>query len=304
MTVNQWQISRSVRVLALHRPAGRTAHVLLWSISLAGFLIAADFLLERGLVERGGDGGVDVLAYWHAGRHAFDGRQLYANDGVGGAAAYLYPPLLAQLLALPAFAPFAVFAWGWRALELACLRLVVGSWRATGIALLVFPLLIAELDAGNVHLIVAAALALLLRGSARAVLPLAVVTKFAPLAAVPLAAQRDRRALAQSALFIAIVCAGSVIADPGAWHDWLRQITHAGEAGSARLGALPSVPLALRLVIGGALGFAAVRWHRLVVPAVVLCYPVVWWTSLSTLVALVEPSDWHGSAADRPTRSS
>jgi hypothetical protein len=264
------------------------AQVALWTVSLLGFAIAGEFLVGRGLFGHGGDGGVDVLAYWDAGRHALHGHALYGNGGVGGAGAYLYPPPLAQLLALPALAPFPVFAWTWRALQLLCLRSVVGSWRATGIALAVFPLLIEEIDAGNVHLMMAAVLAALLRGNARGVLPAGALTKFAPLAALPLALRVDARAVVRSGIVIAAICIASAAADHGAWLDWLRLLSHPDSSqGAHHWGALPSVPLGVRLALAAALGIAALRWRRFVVPAVVLAYPVVWYTSLSTLVALV-----------------
>jgi len=174
-------------------PEGR--RLLFAGLSVVGYALSAEALLLHGILGSGGAGGGDVFAYWTSGRHVLDGEPLY-GPGVGGYAAFLYPPPLAQLFAILAWLPFPVVVWGWRIVELVCVRIAVGSWRRVGIALLVWPPIIAELDAGNVHLLVAAAVAMVIRGDSRFLVP-AALTKFASLAALPASLRRDPGGLAR-----------------------------------------------------------------------------------------------------------
>jgi hypothetical protein len=263
---------------------------LLCGISGSGFILAAATLTRHGLLGHGGSGGVDVFAYWDAGRHVLDGSHLYGGS-VGGRAAYLYPPVFAQLLALPAMLPFVAFAWLWRGLELLCLRGVIGSWQGTGVALLLFPPAITELDAGNVHLIVALALAALLRGNPRAIAPVGLLTKFAPLAAMPLAFAANWRATVRSLLAVAAVCFVSLAIHPRDWIDYARLLVTVQEPPQSPFVLLGGIPLIVRDAAACALGLLALRWRLLVVPAVVLAYPVLWLNSLSTLVAIAYHRD-------------
>ena len=112
------------------------------------------------------------------------GQPVY-GAGVGGYAAFLYPPPLAQLFAPISLLPFPAAAWLWRGVELMALRVAAGRGGRRDRVALVAPM-IAELDAANVHLILAAAVAQAVRHDARWVTPGA-ITKFASLAAIPLA---------------------------------------------------------------------------------------------------------------------
>jgi len=253
--------------------------------SVLGYLLGLRTLFEHGILSRGGAGAIDALAYWTAGRSLLDGHSIYSTP-VGGFTAYLYPPVFAQLVALFSALPLEVFVWAWRALELGCLRVAVGSWRNAGLAILFWPPVIAEIDAGNVHLIIAAAVAMTIRGNARALLP-AALTKFASLAAVPCAIRLDRHGLLVSAGVVLAVSAVSFALAPQLWFDYLAFITRATEPFSNwyNLGSLIWTPLRIAIAAGFAL--AAVVWPRLSVVAVTLAYPVLWVHSLSTLTALV-----------------
>src|SRR5206468_1712458 len=116
---------------------------------------------------------------------------------------YSYPPLFAELLVPFAALPATAFIWGWRLLELLCLRFTVGSWTRAGIALLILPPIIAEIETGNVHLLVAAVCALAMRGSAASIGPAALL-KFASVPLAPLGWVRDRRGLLLGAGIAAI----------------------------------------------------------------------------------------------------
>src|SRR5487761_2193795 len=118
-----------------------------------GFLLGFWTLVGHGITSLGGAGAIDTLAYWTAGRSLLAGRQVY---GIleGELAAYVYPPIFAQLVAPFSALPLDVFVWAWRGLELGCLRVAGCSWRNAGLAILFWPPVIAELDAGNVHLVI------------------------------------------------------------------------------------------------------------------------------------------------------
>ena len=271
--------------------------------SLMGYLLGFKTLLEHGILSLGGAGAIDALAYWTAGRSLLDGHAVYGIP-VGGFTAYLYPPVFVQVVAPFSALPLDVFVWAWRAFELGCLRVAVGSWRNAGLAILLWPPVIAELDAGNVHLIVAAAVAMTIRGDARALLP-AVLTKFASLAAVPAAIRLDRRGLLVGAGVALAASALSFALAPQLWHDYLAFITRATEPNSTgyNIGSFIWTPLRLGIATGFAL--AAVAWPRLSVVAVTLAYPVLWLHGLSTLTALVaRPRNRRPGATDPSRRGS
>jgi hypothetical protein len=264
-------------------PRGRTW--LVRGVALVGFGLLAKVLLETGIVGAGGRGGYDATAYWSAARRVVDGLPLYGAQ-TGAFGAYLYPPLLAQILAPGAFLPLPVFVWTWRLIELVSLRIAVGSWVRAGIAML-FPPVVAEIDAGNVHLIMAGACAAVMRNNGVAIGP-AVLLKFAALPLVPLGWLRDRRGLVVGGLITGAVAAVSFALSPASWTDYF------GFVGTLRdvdgfWNLAVAFPFPFRLVAALALGLLAIRWIRLAPIAVVLAYPIVWFSSLSTFVALVAP---------------
>ena len=174
-------------------------------------------------------------------------------------------------------------AWLWRGVELVALRVAVGSWRNAGLAMFWLPV-IAELDAGNVHLILAAAVAMAIRGDGRAVLP-AALTKFASVAALPRAATRDLNGAVVGAILTAAICLVSLVLVAPLWIDYLSFIGQVPvlDSGWYDLGA--GIPLAFRMAFAGLLALAAVRWARLAAVATTLALPVLWFHGLSVLVA-------------------
>lgn len=283
--------------------------IALVGLSIVGYLLCLQVLLLHGIYSAGGEGAGDMFAYWTAGRHVLEGLPVYGPN-VGGYAAYLYPPPMAQLLAPLSQLPFVAFVWLWRAFELACLRVAVGSWRNAGLALLLWPPVIAELDAGNVHLVIAAAAAMTIRGDARAILP-AALTKFASLASVPAALRIDPRGLAAGALLAGTIVLGSWVVAPDLWSSYVTFLPTATQLDTGWYNIGLNIPIAVRLGAAAALALAAVRWPRLAALAVTLTFPVLWLHSLSALVAIVAtPSGrapsavgWRGRAPGRrPTQ--
>jgi Protein of unknown function (DUF2029). len=255
-------------------------------LAIVGFSLLAKALLDHGIQGAGGGGGIDAIAYWTAAGNVRDGLPLYSIPE-GSFAAYAYPPPLAQALVPLSFLPMPIFVWLWRAIELVSLRVAVGSWTLSGIALLVLPPVIAEVDAGNVHLIMAAACALAMRGVALPVAP-ATLLKFASVPLAPLGWRFDRRGLLIGIGATAIVVGASALIARGAWTDYVRFL---GTTGFPRgwYNLAENVPLPLRLLFAASVGLAATRWIRLAPIAVLFAYPVVWFHALSTLVALVAP---------------
>jgi|GEM_PF-2877601 hypothetical protein len=279
-------------------PWGRT-----WlsrGVALVGFGLLAKILLETGIVGAGGAGGTDANDYWVAAHHVATGEPLY-TAAYGSYLAYSYPPVFAQLLSPLSALPPAAFVWLWRAVELVALRVTVGSWTRTGVALLVFPPTILEIETGNVHLVMAAVCALAMRGSSFAIVP-AGLLKFASAPLAPIGFLRDRRGFLTGALVAGVVLLASVALAPRAWSDYLAFLD-SNVLPNVPAVALTIIPLPVRLVIAALLGLAAVRFTRLAPVAVLLAYPVVWATSLSTLVAVVAPIPAGARAAQLPWRA-
>jgi hypothetical protein len=255
-------------------------------LAAVGFAFLAKTLLEYGIEGAGGGGGIDAIAYWTAAVNVREGLPLYAIPE-GEFAAYAYPPPLAQALVPLSFLPMPAFVWLWRAVELVSLRVATGSWTRSGLVLLFVPPVIAELDAGNVHLIMAAVCALAMRGVSVTVAP-ATLLKFASVPLAPLSWRLDRRGLLIGIAAAAAAVAASFAVAPGAWADYVGWLTTTSFP-SGWYNVAEYVPLPVRLALAVVLGLAAMRWIRLAPIAVLLAYPVVWFHALSTLVAVITP---------------
>lgn len=264
----------------------RGRQILVLGIAAVGYAYLARVLLVQGIEGDGGLGGIDAIAYWTAAGHALHGEPLYVVGGFGFRA-YQYPPVFAQLLAPTALLPLPAFVWFWRGLELVGLRLATGSWARSGIAILIFPPVIAEIDAGNVHLIMAGVTALAMRGAAAPIAP-SLLVKFSTWPLAPIAWMRDRSGLVIGAVAIGLVALISFALSPATWTEYLDFLSiHAQPEPGYKI--LFSVPVAVRLAAAAAVGLAAARWVRLAPIAVTLAYPIIWFHGLSTLTAIVAP---------------
>ena len=265
-------------------PAGR--RWLGFGLAAIGYALLAGTLVGHGIEGDGGSGGIDAIAYWTAARNVVAGAPLYGLES-GDFAAYSYPPVLAQVLAPVSFLPMPAFVWLWRALELIGLRVAVGSWKRAGWAMLVFPPILAELDAGNVHLIMAGVCAAAMRGHALAIAPAALL-KFASVPLAPIGLRFDRRGLLIGLAVTGGLVGLSYVINQAAWADFLGFLQSTTfPRGWYNLA--EAVPLPVRLAAAAVLGLAAIRWVRLAPLAVLLAYPVVWFHALSTLVAVASP---------------
>lgn len=256
------------------------------ALGVIGYVVAAKALLDHGIQDSGGGGGIDAIAYWAAANHIAHGQPLY-QVAEGSFTAYAYPPVLAQMLVPLAGVPEPAFVWFWRLLELFGLRLAAGSWVRGGIALLIFPPIIAELDAANVHLIMAGICALAMRGFGEPVGP-SILLKFAGAALMPLSWFRNARGLISGLAGTLLVVIVSIVVAPTLWRDYIAFLGTA-EFPSGWYNLATGIPLLPRLIVAGVLALAAIRWVRLAPIAVLLAYPVVWFHALSTLVAVIAP---------------
>lgn len=255
-------------------------------LAVVGFVFLARTLLDQGIQGAGGRGGIDAAAYWAAASNARKGLPLYLIPW-GDYMAFSYPPIVAQVLAPLSYLSLAAFTWVWRLAELLALRVATGSWTRAGIAILLIPPVLAELDAGNVHLFMAAACAWAMRGRSAGIAPAAIL-KFASVPLAPLGWVLDRRGLVFGAVAAAAAMAISYVANPVAWSDYLTYL-QGSTPPHIWYNLTETVPLPLRLGVALLLGLAATRWIRLAPVAVVLAYPAVWFHALSTLTAVFGP---------------
>lgn len=273
----------------------RGRHILFVGIGIVGYVYLARVLLVEGIQGDGGLGGIDAIAYWNAAGSAMRGEPLYVIGGFGFGA-YQYPPVFAQLLSPLSLLPMPAFVWLWRGLELVGLRLATGSWVRSGIAILVFPPVIAEIDAGNVHLMMAGVAALAMRGLAGPVAP-ALLVKFSTWPLAPLAWMRDRKRFVVGVIVIGLVVLASYALSPASWSGYIDFLSlHSQPEPGYKI--LFSVPIPIRLAAAAVVGLAAVRWVRLAPVAVTLAYPIIWFHALSTLVAIVAPTSPRVAARD------
>ena len=283
---------------ARRRRLQRIAMIALSVAGLTGFALAALVIVPRGVIGAGGVGGGDAHAYWVAGRNLLAGADLYGLAS-GDQDAYLYPPPLAQLLApVAGVLPAAAFIWLWRAFSIACLIVAAGGWRAAGIALLLFPPAVVELDAGNVSFQLAALCALVMRGRTAA-LPFAAVLKLAGAAAVPFALTRDWRQFVRGSVVAAVIVGVSVLLAPRLWLDYVAFLSTAQPLEYwTNLGR--DIPLLPRLAAAGAIGVLAIRWRILLPAAFVLSMPILGLHTLAILVAMLPPVvEWLRKRTDR-----
>lgn len=251
---------------------------------LAGLLFGAYLFVVVAPTQ--GTFGFDAYAYWSAG--AGDPYAVTA----GRLGAFTYTPVLAYLFAPFQLLPWWQFAWLWTALLVAT-TLWLG-WRWT-LAVLAFPPVTIELYHGNVHLLMAAAIALGFRyPAAWAFILLSKVTPGVGLAWFLV--RREWRQLAIALGVTAALVAVSVVLDlartgslaGGLWAGWWASISSTAGGTPVNQTSIP-IPLLVRLPVALVLVAWGARTDRAwTVPvAATLALPVLWVSGLSILAALV-----------------
>jgi len=245
--------------------------------------------------------GLDAIAYWSI-NPADPYGSATANLNAPGSLRYAPPFILALL---PAHAlPWPVFVTLWTLICLAALVYLSGRWALALAAL--YPVAM-ELSAGNVNLLIGAAVVAGFRWPAA--WAFALLTKVTPgVGLLWFAVRREWRSLGIALGATAAIGAASWLLTPAMWGQWvdtLRSMVGVEPEGLHLPVALPvRLALAALLVTWGARTDR--RWTVLV--AATLTMPSVWMASLSALAGLVglrgqcavttqEPPDAGGRAA-------
>jgi hypothetical protein len=144
-----------------------------------------------------------------------------ARLGLLGVGAFRFSPAVAVLLLPVSYLPWAVFAWSWLGISLATAAWLGGRrwwWLA-----LTFPFTVLELQAGNIHLLIAAAVVIGLRWPGAWAFVL--LTKVTPgIGLLWFAFRREWRALGVALGTTAVVVAIGVAIAPGLWHAWVEML--------------------------------------------------------------------------------
>ena len=259
----------------------------IWLILAAA--IGASLLLVVALARWGAPS--DEHAYWLAARRLFEGQPLYdPTVTIITPFAYLYPPPLAQaLVPVAAIIPDWLFSVGWTVLMGLALFWLAGRDVLRALALVAFPPVAVEFWFRNVHLFLAMLVVLGLR-RASGWFAVGAAVKVSPVLGVPYLAVRGRwrDAAIAAAIGFAMLLA-SVLISPDAWRAYLDFVL---STDPLQQSSFVAVPLPIRGAAGILLALVAGRLPRhigdpLLVVAVTLALPSLWFTGLSLLVAVV-----------------
>lgn len=213
--------------------------------------------------------------------------------------AYVYSPAFSQLVEPLRWLGWDGFRMAWRAIETGTLVAVTGP--LSGLWAFVFPVSL-EIKAGNIHLLLAGAIAIGFRYPAA--WSFVLLTKVTPgIGLLWFAVRREWRELGIALGVTVAIATASFIIDPGAWGAWMTALTVASTTPDP-FHLVADVPLLIRLPLAGLLVVAGASSNRRwVMPiAVVLSLPAMWTTSLSVLVAV--PVLWWNGRRTRGTTSS
>ena len=259
----------------------------IWLILAAA--IGASLLLVVALARWGAPS--DEHAYWLAARRLFEGQPLYdPTVTIITPFAYLYPPPLAQVLVpVAAVVPDWLFSIGWTVLMGLALFWLAGRDHLRALALIAFPPVAVEFWFRNVHLFLAVLVVLGLR-RASGWFAVGAAIKVSPVLGVPYLAVRGRWRDAAIAAGIGLaLLVASVLLSPDAWRAYLDFVL---STNPLQQSSFVAVPLPIRGAAGILLALVAGRLSRrlgdpLLVVAVTLALPSLWFTGLSLLVAVV-----------------
>jgi hypothetical protein len=259
----------------------------IWQIVAAA--IGASLLLVVALARWGGPS--DEHAYWLAARRLVDGQPLYdPTVTIITPFAYLYPPPLAQVLVpVAAIVPDWLFTVGWTVLMGLALFWLAGRDPLRALAMIAFPPVAVEFWFRNVHLFLAVLVVLGLR-HASGWFAVGAAIKVSPGLGVPYLAVRGRWRDAAKATAIGLAMLWvSVVLSPDAWRAYLGFVL---SSDPLQQSSFVAVPLPVRGAAGLLLAIVAGRLPRqigdpLLVVAVTLALPSLWFTGLSLLVAIV-----------------
>ena len=233
----------------------------------------------------------DEHAYWLAARRLIDGQALYdPTVSIVTPFAYLYPPPLAQaLVPIAAVVPSWLFSAGWTVLMALALFWLADRDVLRALALVAFPPVAVEFWFRNVHLLLAVLVVLGLR-HASGWFAAGAAIKVSPGLGLPYLAVRGRWREAAIGVAVGLAMLGvSVALSPDAWRAYLDFVL---STDPLQQSAFIAVPLPVRAAAGLLLAIVAGRLPRhvgdpLLVVAVTMALPSLWFTGLSLLVAIV-----------------
>jgi glycosyl transferase family 87 len=259
----------------------------LWLLILAA--IGASLLLVVAMARWGAPS--DEHAYWLAARRLVDGQPLYDPTAtIVTPFAYLYPPPVAQaLVPVAAIMPSWLFSAAWTVLMGLALFWLAGRDVLRALALVAFPPVAVEFWFRNVHLFLAVLVVLGLRQAATA-FAVGAAIKVSPGVGIPYLALRGQwRTAAIATAAGAAMLAVSVVLSPDAWRAY---VDFALSVDPLQQSSFVAVPLPIRAAAGLVVAIIAARLPRsagdpLLVVAVTLALPSLWFTGLSLLVAIV-----------------
>jgi hypothetical protein len=221
----------------------------------------------------------DSQAYW-----GFDMGSLYAGVHLGDQGAFLYSPLVAQLLAPFSALPYGVFYALLAAANLGALVYLLG-WELAALSLFLVPVS-NEVARGNIHLLLAVAIVVGLRRPAAWAAVL--LTKVTPgIGLLWFAFRREWRSLAIALGVTAALVLVSFVLVPNLWQAWISMLLSNTDA--TRPNAVLQVPVLPRLVVAVGLLAIGAAWNKpAIVPvAALVALPAIWVNSLSMLVAVI-----------------
>ena len=222
--------------------------------------------------------GFDALSYWI---YSIDDPYAITHGTMGS---FVYSPIAARLFQANSLLPWWQFLWLWEAALLATALWLGG--RRWWLAVLAFPPVALELYHGNIHLLIAAAIALGFRYPAAWAFVL--VTKVTPgVGLIWFAVRREWRNLGIALGVTAVLVAVSLVVDFRLWQEWvdkellvsLRQPPNQPQI---------EIPLVLRLPAAALLvAWGGLTDRKWTVPlAAALAMPVLWIAAFSVLAAL------------------
>lgn len=267
------------RLRALFRPGAPARRALIDGAIGAGLLFAAYLFVVIAPVA--GTFGFDAYAYW-----SVDPRDPYQATA-GALGAFTYSPVIAWLFAPFGALPFWQFLWIWTAILVGTAIWLGGRPVRPILAVFAFPAVALELYHGNVHLLMAAAIALGFRYPAA--WSFVLLTKVTP--GVGLAwflVRREWRSLGVALGVTAALAAISFAVDPEAWRSWIEESLGATATGAPLNQFSIPVPLWVRAPVALVLvSWGGITNRRWTVPVgATLALPVLWPAGLAVLAAL------------------
>jgi hypothetical protein len=243
--------------------------------TVAGLLFAAYLFLVS--APRVGTFGYDAWSYWSVSLpHPY-------TIPLGALGSFPYPPPIALLFSLFKLVPWPVFVVLWTCLGIATVTWLGGRW---ALALFAFPPVALELYHGNIHLLIAAAVAIGFRHPVAWAFPL--LAK--PTVGVGLlwfVARREWRPLATAVGVSSAAVLVSLVVAPSLWGEWVAYA--AANINGTPGGPTVGLPLWLRLTLAAVIVVWGARTDRRWTVAVgaTLALPVLWFAGLSVLIAAV-----------------